>query len=274
MLRWWNFRRLVILALTASLSVSAVIAAAGFWVHWQADDGRYTVDSVPAKPVVLVLGAQVYADGRPSAFLAARLDLGRRLYEDGKAQAILVSGDNGQAEYNEVDPMREYLIDAGVPEKQVVGDYAGFDTRDSCVRAKEVFGVTELIVVTQTFHLDRAIALCRAAGIDTVGVGDDTVSQYRPQWRYAVTREYLANVKAWWDVWLDVPPRFLGPYETGIDEALASLSVMVVVPTGYRTDVLTLVEDHELGHQPLVLVVEDVAVAHVRHVRVAEVLEL
>jgi len=212
---------LVIVALASSLTVSALIAGAGFWVHQQANDGQYTVDSVPAKPVVLVLGAQVYRDGRPSAFLAARLDLGLQLYEAGKARAILVSGDHGQAEYNEVDPMREYLVDAGVPAEHVVGDFAGFDTRDSCVRAKEVFGVSELIVVTQTFHLDRAIALCRAAGIDTVGVGDDTVRQYGPQWRYAVTREYLANVKAWWDVWWDVPPRFLGPYETGIDDALA-----------------------------------------------------
>lgn len=218
--KWWTFRRLLIAAAIFAVLVAATVAGARWWVTANSSDGVYTVDSVPAKPVVLVLGAQVYADGRPSAFLSARLDLARELYESGKARAILVSGDHGQVEYNEVDPMREYLIDAGIPEEHVVGDYAGFDTRDSCVRANRVFGVSELIVVTQTFHINRAVALCRDAGIDTVGVGDDSVRVHERQWRYGWMREQLANVKALWDVIWDVEPRYLGSYETSVDDAL------------------------------------------------------
>lgn len=200
----------------------AAVGGARWWVTAESADRVYTVDTVPAKPVVMVLGARVHPDGRPSDFLAARLDLARDLYEAGKARAVLVSGDHGQEDYNEVDPMRRYLIDAGVPDRHVIGDYAGFDTRDSCVRARRVFGIGELIVVTQTFHLDRAITLCQDAGIETVGVGDDSVSVNERQWRYGSTRELLANVKAVWDVLWDVDPRYLGPYESGVDDALAN----------------------------------------------------
>ena len=128
----------------------------------------HTTDTVPAAPVVLVLGAQVYPDGTPSPFLAARLDLARQLYDAGTAHAILVSGDHARAgRYDEPGAMSRWLVERGVPrERKVVQDHAGFDTYDSCVRAKKVFGVDEPIVVTQSLHLGRAVALCRAAGID------------------------------------------------------------------------------------------------------------
>ena len=219
-MKWWTFRRLLAVAAVLGLLLSATVVGARWWVTANSSDAIYTVDSVPSRSVVLVLGARVDADGRPSAFLAARLDLARELYESGKARVILVSGDHGQPEYNEVDPMRRYLIDAGVPGEHVVGDHAGFDTRDSCVRAKRVFGVDELVVVTQQFHINRAVALCREVGIDAVGVADESVRVHEWQWRYGATREYLANIKALWDVFWDVDPRSLGPYETGVDDAL------------------------------------------------------
>ena len=99
---------------------------------------------MPAAPVALVLGARVFPDGTPSPFLAARLDLAHRLYQAGKVRVVLVSGDNMAAEYNEPDAMRGYLIDAGMPPEAVVADYAGFDTYDSCARAKRIFGVEQL----------------------------------------------------------------------------------------------------------------------------------
>ncbi|GAA4912251.1 SanA/YdcF family protein [Stackebrandtia albiflava] len=222
LVRWWTFRRLVILALAAAITGSLMAASAHVWVRANSADRQYTVDSVPAAPVALVLGARVDRTGAPSPVLAARLDLARELYESGKVKALLVSGDGGSPTYNEVDPMRRYLIDAGVPETAVIGDYAGFDTWDSCVRAARVFGVERMIVVTQTFHLDRAIALCRGAGIDTVGVGEETLRDDDLQWRRNVAREYLANVKAMWDALVDSDPTFLGPYETGVDEAVAA----------------------------------------------------
>jgi vancomycin permeability regulator SanA len=218
-LRWCSFRRLVTLALIVALSVSMVVLSAAWWVRSAAADSEYTTRTVPEADVVMVLGAQVFGD-RPSPFLAARLELARQLYEAGKARAILVSGDGGQAEYNEVDPMRDWLIDAGVAPGDVIGDYAGFDTYDSCARARRIFGVGSMTVVTQTFHLDRAIALCRDAGIDTNGVADESVRKYRQAWHNGSVREYGANVKALWDAWWQPDPTFLGPPETSIDDAL------------------------------------------------------
>ena len=124
----------------------------------------YPPESVPAAPVALVLGAQVFPSGIPSPFLAARLDLAHRLYIDGKVRVVLVSGDNMAPEYNEPDAMRGHLIDAGMLPEDVVADYAGFDTYDSCARAQRIFGVQELIVVTQSYHLPRAVATAGPSG--------------------------------------------------------------------------------------------------------------
>ncbi|WP_244409178.1 SanA/YdcF family protein [Stackebrandtia nassauensis] len=168
----------------------------------------------------MVLGARVYEGGRPSPFLEARLELARRLYEAGKAEVVLVSGDNGQEEYNEVDPMREWLIERGVPGERVVGDYAGFDTYDSCVRAREVFGVEALTVVTQGFHVERAVTLCRQAGIEANGVGDDSVRRYPRPWKVGTVREWAANVKAGWDVLMGREPVYPGPRESSVEDVL------------------------------------------------------
>ncbi len=115
-------------------------------------------------------------------------------------KAILVSGDNGTRFYNETDGMRDYLIEKGVPAAKVVGDYAGFDTYDSCVRAKKVFGVSKAIVVSQTYHLPRALATCRAIGIEAWGVGDESVKTNQQMWSYGTFREFGANLKMVWDV--------------------------------------------------------------------------
>ncbi len=175
--------------------------------------------SVPETPVALVLGAAVNADGSPSAFLKARLDLAHELYAAGKVTVILVSGDNGTSHYNEPDIMRTYLIAAGVPAKRIVADYAGFDTYDSCVRAKRIFGVDRLTVVTQSYHLMRAVATCRAVGVDAEGVGDDSVSVYSQEWTLGQARELLANYKMAYDILTDRQP-VLGARETSVDEAL------------------------------------------------------
>ena len=150
--------------------------------------------TVPSAPVALVLGAKVYPDGTPSPFLAARLDLAKQLYDAGKVRVVLVSGDNGAPEYNEPDAMRAYLIRAGMPAEDVVADYAGFDTYDSCSRARRIFGVRQAIVVTQTFHLERAVALCRTQGVDATGVGDDSVRK-TDAWPRNAFRDQLACVK-------------------------------------------------------------------------------
>ncbi|MEV4533908.1 ElyC/SanA/YdcF family protein [Asanoa sp. NPDC049518] len=218
--RW--LRALLITAVTLVVAVPAAVVGTGLWLRSGARGHVFPLSSVPAAPVVMVLGAQVYPDGTPSPFLAARLDLARQLYDAGTVRAILVSGDHREFRYDEPGAMSRWLVERGVPERKVVQDHAGFDTYDSCVRAKKIFGVDRMIVVTQGFHVDRAVTLCRDAGIDAVGVGDETVKRFERAWDRGAFREQLAGVKAAWDVATGRDPVFLGPRETGVQDALAN----------------------------------------------------
>lgn len=167
----------------------------------------------------MVLGARAHPD-RPSALLAARLDTAAQLYRDGKVRAILVSG-AGVAESNfETDIMTEYLVAAGVPEEQIVADPAGFDTYDSCIRARDVYGVTEMLVVSQRFHVPRAVTICRSLGIDAIGVGETaTESDYPWVTGRMRVREWLANLKVVWDLWTEREPQVSSPYDPSLLEA-------------------------------------------------------
>lgn len=155
----------------------------------------YAQSDVPAAPVALVLGAQVNPDGTPSAFLAARLDLAKRLYDARLVEMIIVSGDHLAPEFNEAAAMRNYLIRTGLPEERVIADTGGFDTYESCLRAKRIFNLSRLIVVTQSYHLVRAVATCRALGIDATGVGDDSARQHAIAWWRGAIRDQIACLK-------------------------------------------------------------------------------
>jgi vancomycin permeability regulator SanA len=155
----------------------------------------FSEDTVPYAPVGLVLGALAYPDGTPSSFLAARLELGRRLLEAGRVDVLLLSGDRTPPGYDEPTAMLRYLLDAGVPETQLVVDPAGFDTYDSCVRARDVYGATKLTVITQSYHLPRAVGTARAIGLDAAGVGDTSVRNRRVSWIKGTVRDQVACVK-------------------------------------------------------------------------------
>jgi len=206
------------LAVASVLAIGTVTAVA--WVRTAAHGYVYAEADVPAAPVALVLGAEVYDNGQPSAFLEARLDIARRLLDAGKVRAILVSGDHGRWEYDEPNAMLRWLTARGVPITKVVLDYAGFDTYDSCVRATKVFGVRKAIVVTQSYHVARAVTVCRRVGVDATGVGDSSVRVFRKPWAISSNREHGACVKAVVDVVTGQDPVFLGAHETGVDEAL------------------------------------------------------
>lgn len=196
---------LVALLLGAGL-VTAVYAGARHVATGGA--GRmYELADVPARPIAMVLGAK--ADpGRPSAFLAARLDLAISLFEAGKIRAILVSGDGRATSNDEPGVMRAYLEARGIPSAKIVEDGAGFDTYDSCVRARDVFGVRELIVLTQDYHLPRAITICSDVGVDAIGVGDLTMRTAFPAlWYKGESREWLANLKMEWDLFSKRSPQ-------------------------------------------------------------------
>jgi vancomycin permeability regulator SanA len=173
----------------------ATLVGAVSFVRSMASGHIHTESNVPATPVALVLGAQVNPDGTPSAFLAARLDLAKRLYDAGLVEQIIVSGDHLAPEFDEPSAMRNYLIKTGLPGERVIADMGGFDTYESCLRAKRIFHLSQLIIVTQSYHLGRAVATCRALGIDATGVGDDSVRRHAIAWWRGAIRDQLACIK-------------------------------------------------------------------------------
>ena len=157
--------------------------------------------------VALVLGALVQPDGRLSAMLEDRVQAAARLYRDGRVDKVLVSGDHGRTSYDEVTPMRKRLLALGVPARDIFEDHAGFDTWSSMVRARKVFEVKSAIVVTNGFHLARAVWLAHEAGLSAGGV-DANARGYGKLGEEASLREVFARLKA---VVLRPAPRFLGP---------------------------------------------------------------
>ncbi|MGL5862252.1 MAG: SanA/YdcF family protein, partial [Phycicoccus sp.] len=144
-----------------------------------------------------------------------------QLVEDGRARVALVSGDNRFVDYDEPTAMLDGLVERGVPASAVVRDFAGRDTYDSCVRARRIFGVDRVLVVSQGYHLPRAVAICRAVGLDADGVGDWTAERYRADWVRGTVREVPASVKAALDVLSRRDP-VLGPAEPGVRDALTT----------------------------------------------------
>lgn len=172
-----------------------LVGGPALWTRWQARDRVLTASQAPAKDVAIIFGAEVYPSGRPSPYLKARLDLGVRLFQEGKARVLIVSGDNSAEHHHEATTMKRYLVAQGVPAARIVEDEHGLDTYATCVRAREVFGVSEALLVSQRYHLHRAVATCRAVGADAVGVGDVSVKRTSGRWNGFARRELGANLK-------------------------------------------------------------------------------
>ena len=168
----------------------------------------YTIETTPSEQVAIVFGAAVYSNGRLSSVLRDRMDTAIELYENGQVNKIVVSGDNSTYDYNEPGAMLDYAIARGVPAEDVQPDYGGRRTYDSCYRARDIFQIESAILVTQEFHLPRAIFTCRRLGIDAVGVGAD-LRPYRGA-RWYEFRETVATAVAFWDTLRQVPPPVLG----------------------------------------------------------------
>lgn len=170
----------------------------------------HSVVAVPAKRVVIVFGAGLWRDGRPTPVLYDRVATAVALYQAGKVEKILMSGDNRFMDYNEPGVMQRVAMDLGVPADAIVLDYAGRRTYDTCYRAKAIFGVTEAILVTQTFHLPRALYLCIALGVNAQGVSADQRDYHRASMLYWNMRELVATAAALWDVAVRHPVPVLG----------------------------------------------------------------
>ncbi|WP_280719560.1 ElyC/SanA/YdcF family protein [Kitasatospora sp. MAP5-34] len=205
-------------AFQAATLLTVLALAPPAWLWLSAGDRVGTVGSAPSAPVAVVFGAGL-VDGKPSPYLEHRLDAALTLFQEHKVQAILVTGDNGRVAYDEPDAMGGYLVAHGVPAVRVVRDYAGFDTWDSCTRARRIFGVDRAVLVSQGFHVRRALALCEAAGIDSYAVGVD--EPHDATWYYGGLREIPGAGKAALSASLRPDPALLGAKEPGIAEALA-----------------------------------------------------
>lgn len=170
----------------------------------------YTAAEVPSRRVAIVFGAGVWRNGIASPVLQDRVQMATNLFFEGKVEKILMSGDNRFVDYNEPEVMREVAISLGVPDEAIVLDYAGRRTYDTCYRAKAIFGVSEAILVTQAFHLPRALYECNQLGIDAVGVETNLRVYRKSSVLYWNARELFATVAALWDVNISHPIPVLG----------------------------------------------------------------
>ncbi len=167
-------------------------------------------EAAPSAQVAIVLGAKVYPDGSPSPMLADRLETAVALYKQGKVRKLLLSGDHGQKTYDEVNAMLQYVLASGVPSPDVFTDHAGFSTYETMYRARDVFQVTQALVVTQRFHLARAVYTARCLGLEATGVEAD-LRPYFDETRFSL-REWPARMKAFLELHLTKPePTYLGP---------------------------------------------------------------
>jgi len=208
---FFSVKAWLILACIAVVLVIALIAGSNYYIIRQTSGRIYTDwNQVPANDVGLVLGTSQYMrNGSDNLFFHYRMDAAAELYHKGKIRHIIVSGDNHVLSYNEAYAMMKALIERGVPKNKITCDYAGFRTLDSVVRCKEVFGQRNVTIISQEFHLQRALFIADHYRMNTVGfaAGEVTFRQ-SPATRY---REYFAKCKAVLDLFvLNKKPKFLG----------------------------------------------------------------
>lgn len=203
-------RTLCILLLMAILGAAAVFGVDA-WVRISVSDRILTQEEAAALVDVdgiVVLGCLVHSDGDPSDMLEDRLRQGVALYELGAAPKLLMSGDHGTVGYDEVDAMKRYAVDAGVPSEDVFMDHAGFSTYETVYRAKEVFGAKKVVIVTQGYHLYRALYVAKSLGLEAYGVAADYRTYFGQEARDL--REILARVKDFGMCIFKPEPTYLG----------------------------------------------------------------
>jgi len=200
-----------------AVTIAGLAIALRWWTDHRYRQSIYTVETVPSRRVAIVFGAGVWPDGRLSDVLADRVATAVELYRRGKVEKLLMTGDNRHVNYNEPQHMYEYAVSLGVPPQDIVRDYAGRRTYDSCYRARHIFGVQDAILITQQYHMDRALFIAQSLGLDAVGVLADRrpYLRIRDYWY----RELLATVLAWWEVKVTHPVPVLGQPEPISKEA-------------------------------------------------------
>ncbi len=211
MKQMWKFLRRLLLVLVA-LGVIGIVGPrlVTTLYSWSR---VYNVANAPSEAVAVVFGAGLTRTGEPTAILKDRVETGAQLYFTGKVEKLLMSGDNRTLDHNEPEAMRQYALKLGVPSSAIVLDYAGRRTYDTCYRAKAIFGLDSVLLVTQGFHLPRALFLCNALGLKAAGVEANNHHYWPPLMFIWNVREQLATVGAFVDVYVSRPLPVLGSLE-------------------------------------------------------------
>jgi SanA protein len=199
------FYSIIILLLAFSISKLIVV----IYSH----NRMYKLDDVSDRSIAIVFGAGLWKDGSPTPILRDRVKTAADLYFAGKVHKLLMSGDNRVVNYNEPAAMGAYARSLGIPDEDIVLDFAGRRTYDTCFRAEAIFGLEDAILVTQKFHLPRALYICNKLGIDTVGVAADQRKYKTSSLNYWKFREFFATIVALWEVHITQPLPVLGDPE-------------------------------------------------------------
>jgi SanA protein len=211
-----TIRMLVRLFLLVLLILLPALILPRILTSWYSRKLIFDLQNVPQKPVAIVFGAGLWRDGSPTPVLRDRVATAAQLYFSGKVKKLLMSGDNRFLYYNEPAAMQSYALELGVPSEDIVLDYAGRRTYDTCYRARQIFKVEEVILVTQGFHIPRALFVCNALGISAIGVPADQLAKQayrRGSIIYWNLREIPATMAALWEIYISRPLPVLGDPE-------------------------------------------------------------
>ena len=204
---------LIKLTLILALSGTTLLLVARLITAIHSNGRVHAVATIPTQRAAIVFGAGLWKDGTPTPVLKDRVQAASELYFAGKVEKLLMSGDNRFVDYDEPTAMKKYAITLGVPAEAIVLDFAGRRTYDTCYRAKEIFGLDSAILVTQEFHLSRALYICKSLGIESTGINADRRYYKKTSRVYWNTRETLATLTAFIDLYITHPLPVLGEFE-------------------------------------------------------------
>jgi SanA protein len=208
---WRGFRRRRWFLLAVSVLILLAVAFTAWTLTLRYQSSLYTaseLNAIPKRPVAIVFGAGYWSSGALSDVLRDRLDAAIELYRDGRVKKLLLSGDNRVEDYNEPAKMEEYALTQGLPKEDLILDYAGRRTYDTCYRARDIFMVSDAILVTQRYHLPRALTTCSGLGLDVIGYVADRTPYVHIRWYWI--REIPALWRTWWDLLIVHPTPVLG----------------------------------------------------------------
>lgn len=207
--KWW----VVVICFVLLL----LLLAPTIYAYETTKSSRYTaahIEQIPKHKVAIVLGAGVLPDGTPTPYLERRLDTAAKLYKAGKAEVLLLSGDNSASHYNEPEAMKRYIVTKGVKEQDIVLDYGGFNTYDSCYRAKAIFGLHEAVLVSHDYHLPRAILTCNHLGVTSIGLAAEGTGRAGRDYSINyLARELASTDKAFFQLLTKPNPTVMGKPE-------------------------------------------------------------